>query len=131
LNRKYAAYSFDHRFGLSRSLYFPVQDQGPKCIVITETGSLIRTWWNDLSDIESHILDMPGLGEVWTSAFSHCGSLLAAVSPDGSPVSLYDMTTMTVVNRRLYIHRNMPSGSITVYIFHPVVKCWSYASTLK
>jgi WD40 repeat protein len=53
-------YSFDHTFGSNMSLYFTVQGEGQKCIFVTRTGSLIRTWWNDLSDIESDIVNMPG-----------------------------------------------------------------------
>jgi WD40 repeat protein len=77
-------------FAFVRSLYFPdVQNEGHKCIFVTSTGSLIRTWWNDLSDIESDIVDMPGLGQVWASAFSHCGSLIVAAPPYGPTVALY------------------------------------------
>jgi WD40 repeat protein len=98
-------YSFDHDCGYLRSLYFPVQDEGRKCIFVSATGSLIRTWWNDLSDFESDIIDMPGLGHVGTSASSHCGSLSAAVRLDsGHIVTLCNMRTMNVV-RRLTIPR--------------------------
>jgi WD40 repeat protein len=123
-------YSFDHSCGSIQSLYFPVQDEGHKCIFVTARGSLIRTWWNDPSgSIESDIVNMPGLGQVWTSAFFHCGSLLAAVSLDGSTVTLYDMRVMTVV-RRLSIHGNTlvlgpsngldfsPSGKTLVFGFN-------------
>jgi WD40 repeat protein len=109
-------YSFDNRCGYIQSLCFPVQDEGQKCIFVTEYGSLIRTWWNDFSDIESDIVGMPGLGGVGTSAFSHCGSLLAATSPDGFTVTIYNMITLTVVRRLLCIDRNIcPPG---VWCFH-------------
>jgi WD40 repeat protein len=111
-------YSFDHNYGHIPTLCFPVQDEGKKCIFITGRGALIRTsWWNDLSDIESDIVvDIPRLGhEVWTSAFSNCGSLLAAVSPGSyDTVTLYDTRAMTVV-QSLSIDRNtiaVPSNSI-------------------
>jgi WD40 repeat protein len=98
-------YSFDHSCGYIPTLCFPVQEEGQKCIFLTQDGSLIRTWWNDPSDTESDIVDMPGLGQVWTSAFSNCGSLLAAVSSDGDTVTLYDIRAMTVV-QSLSIDRN-------------------------
>jgi hypothetical protein len=54
----------------------------------------------------SDIVDLPGLGQVHKSAISHCGSLLAASSHEGSPlddgpvvVTLYDMKTMSRVQR--------------------------------
>jgi WD40 repeat protein len=116
-------YRFDHRWGYIRSLCFPVQDKGQKCIFVTAYGSLIRTWWgNDLSDIESDIVNMPELDRVQVSAFSHCGSLLAVAPGDENRVrelfqhpltdkkniTLYNMITMTVV-QTLSIHhdRNM------------------------
>jgi hypothetical protein len=101
-------YSSDHSFGFipSLSLSFPVEDEGHTCIFVTSTGSLIRTHWgNDLSDVESHIVDMSGLDGLKTSAFSHCGSLLAAAAPDDNIVTLYDMRTMTVL-RKLSIPQN-------------------------
>jgi WD40 repeat protein len=105
-------YSFDHDCGYLQSLYFPVQDEGRKCSFVSATGSLIRTWWNDLSGFESDIIDMPGLGQVGTSVFSHCGSLLAAVSRgSGRMVTLYNMRTMSVV-RRLTIPRFLHYGGL-------------------
>jgi WD40 repeat protein len=112
-------YSFVQTFGFIQSLYFPtVHDEGQrKCIFVTGDGSLIQTHWgDDLSDIESHIVDMSGLDGVKTSAFSHCGSLLAYSSPDGDTVTLYDMKTLTVV-RRLSIPRNMSLGPCSIGIF--------------
>jgi WD40 repeat protein len=94
-------YSFDHTCGRIPSLYFSVEDEGHKCIFVTRSGSLIRTRWIevDQSDIESDIVDMPGLGAVQSSAISHCRSLLTAVSPVGSTLTLYDIKAMTVVQR--------------------------------
>jgi WD40 repeat protein len=104
-------HSFDLTFAFIESLSFPAHDEGQKCIFVTSTGLLIRTWWNDLSDIESDIVDMPGLDRDQPSAFSHCGSLLAAAAPgrDGYIVTLYDMINPTVV-RTLTIPRNMSLG---------------------
>jgi WD40 repeat protein len=113
-------YSIDHSSGSISSLYFPaVHDEGQKCIFVSETGSLIRTWWNCLSDIESYIVAMPGLGNrVQTSVFSFCGSLLAAGSPDGHTVTLYDMITLTVV-RRLSLPGTMSLGLYNYLAFSP------------
>jgi WD40 repeat protein len=92
-------YSFNHRYDAIRSLCFlPTREERHTCTFVTSTGSLIRTYWEDLSGITNDIVDMPGLGEVRTSAFSHCGSLLAAASP-GQAVTLYNMRTMSVVQR--------------------------------
>jgi WD40 repeat protein len=117
-------YRFDHSCGHIRSLCFPVQDKGKKCIFVTANGSLIRTWWNDLSDIESDIVDMPGLDRVQVSAFSPCGSLLTVAagdenimlylfsglaSSDEKKVILYNMIPNMFFVQRLSIqHQNMP-----------------------
>jgi WD40 repeat protein len=100
-------------------LYFPVQDEGQKCIFVTETGSLIRTWWNYLSDIESDIVDMPGLGEFETSAFTTCGSLLVAASPGDSTVTLYNMRTMMVVRRLSLSIQRTTNGYTNCVAFSP------------
>jgi WD40 repeat protein len=92
-------YTFNHSHGTIRSLCFPAVDEGNKCVSVTSTGSLIRTCWDDLSGITSDIVSMPGLGKVQASTFSHCGSLLAAVSPGGHAVTLYSMRAMAVVQR--------------------------------
>ena len=92
-------YSFIHSCGRIRSMYFPALDEGHKCIFSTARGSLIRTCWNDLSVIASDIVDLLGLGQVQRSTFSHCGSLLAASSCNGHAVTIYNMRTMTVVQR--------------------------------
>ena len=82
-------------------MYFPFET----CLFATSTGSLIRTSWDDLSGITNDIVNMPGLGRVLNSTFSHCGSLLAASSFELSSanpvvnVILYDMKTMSVVQR--------------------------------
>jgi WD40 repeat protein len=113
-------YSFNHTCGYIRSLYFTIQDEGHTCIFVAETGSLIRTHWGDdiSSSIASGIVDMPGLGRVWTSAFSLCGSLLAAVSPVGNIATLYNMRTLTVVGR-LPFPRNMSLGLYNCLSFSP------------
>jgi WD40 repeat protein len=113
-------YSFDHsRCGYILSLLFSVEDEGQKCIFVTSNRSLIRTWWNDPSDIESDIVDIPGLGGVKTSAITNCGSLLAAASPgDCSTVTLYDIETMTVV-RKLPLSRNMSLSRYNGLAFSP------------
>ena len=98
-------YNFNHGFISIRSMFFPAADEGRKCIFITSAGSLIRTSWDDLSGITSDIVDMPGLGLVHKSAFSHSGSLLAASSPGGCTLTLYNMITMTVVQRLYYKYR--------------------------
>jgi WD40 repeat protein len=107
-------YSFAHGCGYIQAMCFPPgQDEGHKCISVASTGSLIRTWWNDLSDIESDIVDMPGLDRMGASAFSHCVSLLAVLHLDSGNIvtcTLYDMRTMTVV-QTIPIHRRM-SGPI-------------------
>ena len=96
-------YSFDHRSGLIGSMFFPAANEGNKCIFITSAGSLIQTSWDDFSRITSDTVAMPELGAVQVSAFSQCGSLLAAGSPgDGHTLTLYDMRTMTVVQRLSY-----------------------------
>jgi WD40 repeat protein len=105
-------YSFDHMRGYIRAMCFPPgQDEGRNCIFLASTGWLIRTWWNDLSDIESDIVDMPGLDLVGASAFSHCVSLLAVLYLGSGNIvtcTLYDMRTMTVV-QTIPIHRRMSS----------------------
>jgi WD40 repeat protein len=112
-------YSFDHTFASIQSLYFPVEDEGHKCMFVTSKGSLIWTHWGgDLSDIESDIVDMPGLDQVWQLAFSYCGSLLAAVSADGTIVTLFNMRTMTVV-QRLTIPRSIARRPYTCLAFSP------------
>jgi WD40 repeat protein len=113
-------YSFDHRCGCVMPLYFPaVQDDGNQCIFVGESGSLIRTRWNDPSDIESDIVNMPGLGRlVWRSAFSNCGSLLAAASSDGRTVTLHDMQAMSV-KQRLFIPPHMNLGRCNSLAFSP------------
>jgi WD40 repeat protein len=112
-------YSFDHSCMNIPSLYFPVQDEGhTSCIFVTLFGSLIRTCWNDPSDIESDIVDMPGLDRVGASAFSHCGSLLAAASFGRRTVTLYDMRTMTVI-RKLSFSPNMSLGHYNCLAFSP------------
>jgi WD40 repeat protein len=55
---------------------------------------------------------------VKASAFSHCGSLLAAVSGDGKIVTLYNMGTMTVV-RQLALPGNMFLGHWNSLAFSP------------
>jgi hypothetical protein len=68
-------------------------------------GTLVRTCWNDLSGaIASDIVDMPRLDlEVQQSAFSHCGSLFAAMTHEEFQfgalvhVSLHNMETMSAV----------------------------------
>jgi hypothetical protein len=85
----------------------PSGEKDHKCIFVTSDGSLIRTCWDDPSGaIASDNVDMPGMGQiVQTSAFSHCGSLLAALPYGGFMlggsvnVSLYNMETMSVVRR--------------------------------
>jgi WD40 repeat protein len=113
-------FSFDHFCGSIRSLYFPVEDEGQKCIFVTADGSLVRTWWNDLSEIESDIVDMPGLGSVQTLTFSHCRSLLAAVSlgGGGGAVTIYNMLTLTVV-RRLPLPGDMYLAPYNCLTFSP------------
>jgi WD40 repeat protein len=115
-------YSFDHGCGYIPSLYFPAaQDEDQQCIFVARAGSLIRTHWGaDFSgSIESDIVDMPGLGDsVQTSAFSHCGSLLAATSYSNHTVTLYNMITLTVV-RRLPLPRNMSLGTWNSLAFSP------------
>jgi WD40 repeat protein len=115
-------YSFDHTIGSSLSLYFPVQDEGQKCIFVTGSGALIRTsWQNNFSDIESAIVDIPGmegLGGMRTSAFSHCGSLLAAAHPGSCIFTLYDTRTVNVV-RRISLPRNMSLGLFNCLAFSP------------
>jgi WD40 repeat protein len=88
-----------------RSMFFPAGDKDYKCIFVTSAGLLIRTCWDGLSDtIASDIVNMPGLDGVLNSAFSPCGSLLAASSHDVEDdvtgyVTLYDMKAMRVVQR--------------------------------
>jgi WD40 repeat protein len=97
-------YTFNHSCGSIRCLCFPAVEEGNKSISVTSNGSLIRTCWDDLSCVTSDIVNMPGLGKVQASAFSHCGSLLAAASHNGHAVTLYNMRTMGVV-QRLPVHQ--------------------------
>ena len=80
-------------------MFFPAANEGNKCIFITSAGSLIQTSWDDLSGFTSDIIALPWLGLVYNSAFSHCGSFLAAVSPVDCTLTLYNMRTMTVVQK--------------------------------
>jgi WD40 repeat protein len=86
-----------------RSMFFyPAGDEGNECVFVRETGALIRTSWNDLSDIESLLFDMPSLGQVKTAAFSHCGSFVASLNLDEFCVAyviLYSMTNNCVIYR--------------------------------
>jgi WD40 repeat protein len=117
-------HSFNHRYAAIRSLCFlPAREQRHTCIFVTSTGSLIRTCWDDLSDVTNDIVDMPGLGEVETSTFSHCGSLHAAMSPEGQAITLCNMRTMTVV-QRMSIRQDMASP-YNVLGFSPDGKRWS------
>jgi WD40 repeat protein len=100
VEQEVCTYNFNHRCGHTRSLCFlPARENHHTCIFVTSTGSLIRTCWDNLSGITSDIVDMPGLGKVQTSTFSHCGSLLAAASPSGRTITLYNMRTMAAVQR--------------------------------
>jgi WD40 repeat protein len=122
IEQEVCIYSFDHSRGYVRSMYLSAGDEAQKCIFVTTLGSLIRTSLDDLSYIESDIVDMPILlGRVLTSAFSHCGSLLATVSPDGHLSTLYDMRTMTVVRSlsRLSSPQRMSLGPYTCLAFSP------------
>ena len=81
--------TFYHICGSIQCLSFPARDEGHIYIFATSTGSRIRTCWDDdLSGITSDIVAMPGLGQVQISAFSHCGSLLAAGSSGGYTVTV-------------------------------------------
>ena len=120
-------YTFDHLNGSIQSLFFPAADEGYTCTFVTSRGTLIRTCWNDLSGITSDIVDMPGLGEVQRSAFSHCGSLLAASPHHGYTLTLYNMRTMTVV-QRLSNRKNI--GMSSFLLFHPIAKRWSSTATI-
>jgi WD40 repeat protein len=108
-------YTFNHSCGSVRSLCFPAVDEGNKCIFVASNGSLIRTCWNDLSAITSDIVQMPGLGEVGASTFSHRGSLLAAVCPTGLTLILYSMRQMEVVHGLIRPSLSVPS----VLVFSP------------
>ena len=70
---------------------------------------------------------MPGLGQVHTSSFSHCGSLLAAASDIGRVrLTLYDMKTMSVVQRV-----NTDDGLLGIYhglVFSPNGKTLVFGS---
>jgi WD40 repeat protein len=83
-----------HHFCYSGGPYRPIlsmfvppagEKDDHKCIFVASAGKLIRTCWDDSSGaIASDIIDMPGMGqEVRKAAFSHCGSLLAALSHEG------------------------------------------------
>jgi COMPASS component SWD3 len=110
VEQEVCTHSFNRRYDAIRSLCFlPARENPHTCIFVTFTGSLIRICWDDLSSVTNDTVAMPGLGEVHTSAFSHCGSLLAAASPDGEAVVviLYNMRTMAVV-QRISIGQRMP-----------------------
>lgn len=99
MEQEVCIYNFDHRRGYIRSLLFPAVDEGHIYIYVASSGSFICICWSDLSGITSDIFDMPGLGQVEISAFSQCGSLIAAVSCDGRTLTLYNFITMAVVQR--------------------------------
>jgi hypothetical protein len=91
--------------------------------------------WDDVSGtFTGDIVDMPGLGRVKNSTFSHCGSLLAVsadqsfTSRDGAAapadVTIYDMKTMSLV-QRVTVH-GCTSGPIHTSTFSPeMAKGWS------
>jgi WD40 repeat protein len=120
-------YNFNHRCGCIRSLCFlPARAKRHTCVFATLTGPLIRICWDDLSGITSHIVDMPGLGKVQTSTFSHCGSLLAAACPTGRTITLYDMRAM-VVEQRVSTRHYSSAARIHVLAFSPDCKTLVFA----
>jgi WD40 repeat protein len=124
VEREVCIYSFDVSWNWIRSLCFPPgRENRHTCIFLRANGSLIRACWDDLSGITSDIVVMPGLGRVSASAFSHCGSLLAAMSSEGEAVTLYNMRTMTVVQRTsIQPHVDhlafSPNGKTLVFAFY-------------
>jgi WD40 repeat protein len=100
VEQEVCVYTFNHSYDAIRSLCFlPAREKRHTFSFVTSTGSLIRTCWDDLSGITNDIVVMPGLGKVQTSTFSHCGSLLAAACRTGCTLTLYNMRTVTVVQR--------------------------------
>jgi WD40 repeat protein len=108
--------SFNHMNDAIRSLCFlPAREKRRTCIFVTSTESPIRACWDDLSGVTSDVVDMPGLGKVQMSTFSHCGSLLAAACPNSRTITLCNMRTMAVVQRMSIRHHTAARNNVLAF----------------